>query len=100
MLRRAPARLAGRAARHAGGLSEGFRRRRLKRGGRISPPLERVRAVRRRRRSVHHAGRYGLVVGSASPGPRALALGAPSPAIAEITLVSVRAGAPSPHPIP
>lgn len=36
---------------------------------------------------VHAPGRYGLVVGSASPGPRAQALGAPAPATAEITLV-------------
>ena len=35
----------------------------------------------------HAPGRYGLVVGSASPGPRAQALGAPAPATAEITLV-------------
>ncbi|HUL53352.1 MAG TPA: glycoside hydrolase family 3 C-terminal domain-containing protein [Opitutaceae bacterium] len=32
-------------------------------------------------------GRYGLVVGPASPGPRAQALGAPAPAIGEILLV-------------
>jgi beta-glucosidase len=38
-------------------------------------------------RKVHHPGRYGIVVGSASPGPRALALGAPSPAFAEIDLI-------------
>jgi beta-glucosidase len=36
---------------------------------------------------VHLPGRYRLVVGSASPGPRAQALGAPAPATAEITLV-------------
>lgn len=36
---------------------------------------------------VHAPGRYGLVVGSASPGPRAQALGAPAPATAEITVV-------------
>lgn len=36
---------------------------------------------------VHAPGRYGLVVGSASPGPRAQALGAPAPATAEIVLV-------------
>jgi beta-glucosidase len=36
---------------------------------------------------VHHPGRYGIVVGSASPGSRALALGAPDPAVAEINLV-------------
>jgi beta-glucosidase len=38
-------------------------------------------------RKVHHPGRYGIVVGSASPGARAQALGAPAPALAEITLV-------------
>jgi beta-glucosidase len=38
-------------------------------------------------RRIHHAGRYGIVVGSASPGPRSQALGAPAPAQAEITLV-------------
>jgi beta-glucosidase len=32
-------------------------------------------------------GRYGLVVGAASPGPRALALGAPAPACSELTLL-------------
>jgi beta-glucosidase len=32
-------------------------------------------------------GRYGVVVGAASPGPRAQALGAPAPATAEINLV-------------
>ena len=32
-------------------------------------------------------GRYGIVVGAASPGPRAQALGAPAPASAEINLV-------------
>ena len=37
-------------------------------------------------RKVHFPGRYGVVVGSASPGPRAQALGAPPPAAAEITL--------------
>jgi beta-glucosidase len=36
---------------------------------------------------VHAPGNYKLVVGSASPGPRAQALGAPAPAVAEITLV-------------
>jgi beta-glucosidase len=35
---------------------------------------------------VHAPGRYGLVIGSASPGPRAQALGAPAPATGEITL--------------
>jgi beta-glucosidase len=38
-------------------------------------------------RSVHVPGRYRLVVGSASPGLRAQALGAPAPATAEIILV-------------
>jgi beta-glucosidase len=38
-------------------------------------------------RRVHHPGRYGVVVGSASPGARAQALGAPAPAQAGITLV-------------
>jgi beta-glucosidase len=38
-------------------------------------------------RKVHHPGRYGIVVGSASPGARAQALGAPAPAVARITLV-------------
>jgi beta-glucosidase len=38
-------------------------------------------------RSVHVPGVYRLVVGSASPGPRAQALGAPAPAVAEIALV-------------
>lgn len=37
--------------------------------------------------AVHAPGAYGLVVGSASPGPRAQALGAPAPATGEITLV-------------
>jgi len=36
---------------------------------------------------VHAPGAYGLVVGSASPGPRALALGAPAPATGSLTLV-------------
>ncbi len=36
---------------------------------------------------VHAPGRYRVVVGSASPGPRAQALGAPAPATGEITLV-------------
>ena len=36
---------------------------------------------------VRAPGRYRLVVGSASPGPRAQALGAPAPATGEITLV-------------
>jgi len=38
-------------------------------------------------RSVHVPGRYGIVVGSSSPGARALALGAPQPAVGEISLV-------------
>jgi beta-glucosidase len=36
---------------------------------------------------VRAPGRYGIVIGSASPGPRAEALGAPAPATAEVTLV-------------
>jgi len=36
---------------------------------------------------VHAPGRYGLVVGSSSPGPRSIALGAPKPATGEILLV-------------
>jgi beta-glucosidase len=36
---------------------------------------------------VHAPGRYGLAVGSSSPGPRSVALGAPAPATAEILLV-------------
>jgi len=38
-------------------------------------------------RHVHAPGSYGLVVGSASPGPRALALGAPAPATGTVTLI-------------
>lgn len=38
-------------------------------------------------RRVHAKGRYGLVIGSSSPGPRALALGAPVPAVGSLTLV-------------
>jgi len=38
-------------------------------------------------RAGHVPGAYGIVVGSASPGPRAQALGAPAPAIGSITLV-------------
>lgn len=38
-------------------------------------------------RRVRVPGRYHLVVGPASPGPRAQALGAPAPATGEITLV-------------
>lgn len=37
-------------------------------------------------RRVRAPGRHGIVVGSASPGPRATALGAPAPATGEITL--------------
>lgn len=36
---------------------------------------------------VHVPGTYQVVVGSASPGPRALALGAPAPAVGTVTLV-------------
>jgi beta-glucosidase len=36
---------------------------------------------------VHHPGKYGVVIGSASPGPRAQALGAPAPAAGTVTLV-------------
>jgi beta-glucosidase len=36
---------------------------------------------------VHVPGRHGVVIGSASPGPRAIALGAPAPATGEILLV-------------
>ncbi|MEJ1971056.1 MAG: glycoside hydrolase family 3 C-terminal domain-containing protein [Lacunisphaera sp.] len=36
---------------------------------------------------VHVPGSYGLVVGSASPGARAIALGAPAPASSSVTLV-------------
>jgi beta-glucosidase len=36
---------------------------------------------------VHVPGAYGIVVGSASPGPRAVALGAPAPATASLSLV-------------
>ena len=38
-------------------------------------------------RRVHHPGTYGVVIGSASPGPRAQALGAPAPASGTLTLV-------------
>jgi beta-glucosidase len=38
-------------------------------------------------RRVHHPGRYTIVVGSASPGRRAQALGAPEPALAELELI-------------
>jgi len=39
-----------------------------------------------------HAGRYGVIVASAAPGPRALALGAPAPATAEVRLTTSEAG--------
>ena len=48
---------------------------------------DRFRQVDGAGRHVWAPGRYGLVVGAASPGPRAQALGAPAPATAEITLV-------------
>jgi beta-glucosidase len=38
-------------------------------------------------RSVHAPGSYGIVIGSASPGRRAVALGAPEPASALLTVV-------------
>jgi len=38
-------------------------------------------------RKVHFPGQYGIVIGSASPGPRALALGAPAPAVGSLTLI-------------
>jgi len=38
-------------------------------------------------RAVHFPGDYGLVLGPASPGPRAQALGAPAPATGAIRLV-------------
>jgi beta-glucosidase len=41
---------------------------------------------------VHHPGHYQVVVGSASPGPRALALGAPAPATGEVQLVAAQSG--------
>ena len=37
--------------------------------------------------TVHVPGGFGLVVGSASPGPRAQALGAPAPAIGTVELI-------------
>ncbi len=37
-------------------------------------------------RRVRVPGQYGIVVGSASPGPRALALGAPPPSLGKVTL--------------
>jgi beta-glucosidase len=36
---------------------------------------------------IHHPGRFGIVVGSASPGPRAQKLGAPAPAVGSVELV-------------
>ena len=38
-------------------------------------------------KQVHTPGVYGITVGSASPGPRAIALGAPVPATGSVTLV-------------
>lgn len=38
-------------------------------------------------KSIWCVGRFGIVVGSSSPGPRAIALGAPAPAAVEISLV-------------
>jgi beta-glucosidase len=38
-------------------------------------------------RSLHVPGRYAVVVGSSSPGPRSVALGAPAPATADVVLV-------------
>ena len=38
-------------------------------------------------RKLHQRGRYEIVVGSASPGLRAVALGAPAPATAVVMLV-------------
>jgi beta-glucosidase len=40
---------------------------------------------------MHHPGRYQIVVGSASPGPRAVSLGAPAPASAEVLLTAMHA---------
>ncbi len=42
---------------------------------------------------VHHPGLYEIVVASAAPGPRAVALGAPAPSIASLVLVAGRAPA-------
>ncbi len=41
---------------------------------------------------VHHAGRYQVIVSSAAPGPRAIALGAPAPVGAEVQLVAASSG--------
>ncbi len=41
---------------------------------------------------VHHPGLYQIAVGSASPGPRAIALGAPTPAIGEVKIVAAPSG--------
>ena len=40
---------------------------------------------------MHHPGRYQIVIGSASPGPRAVSLGAPAPASAEVLLTAMHA---------
>jgi beta-glucosidase len=47
---------------------------------------EAFRQVNQAGERVWSPGRYGLVVGPASPGPRAIALGAPAPATGEIIL--------------
>ena len=39
-------------------------------------------------RSVHHPGLYQVYIGSSSPGARSIALGAPTPASAEVQLVA------------
>jgi beta-glucosidase len=41
---------------------------------------------------VHHPGHYQIVIGSASPGARSLALGAPAPAAGEVRLVAAQSG--------
>jgi beta-glucosidase len=41
---------------------------------------------------AHHPGVYQVVVGSASPGPRSIALGAPVPASGEVKLVAAQSG--------
>ncbi len=38
-------------------------------------------------RRVHHPGRYGVMIASASPGPRALELGSPVPASGTVSIV-------------
>ncbi len=43
-------------------------------------------------RRRHHPGVYGVVIASAAPGPRALALGAPAPATAELRLTGAETG--------